>query len=454
MANTQGSQENPFCIDDIEPPRPPHPGKGKAKAYYELHDDKPPTELPVDKIPAVNRARDQGKSNRDSINATGHRQFSYRRYANLTTNKTSRTPAAKHGVEDRVIIIDDDERYFVPQTPSEQLQRETGLMSNETKAVLPSGSRAHVVPPVPSLPLSGLFSPRFGRPHALPHVVQGAGEKEESIPTNLRPVDPVVNNTAQSPNIDVALAGSLQGSWRGATPISHRYNHHSNTGKAFPQGVNITPDDMVNQRSLAPPIGGRADSEREQTTSRRVKTNATSIPARVNITNEVEKTTGSPEVLERAHKGGDPPTFKMPSNPRAIKTASNAPWRPSGNEQSVHQSARNYAYPQSSAPVSEGDSYSASVPKRRDVDERLTATEAHTSTLTAPPFPSMSSGTTPDNAFAISTSSSGLNSVGSRWHGVNSMTIMQNPVEAIDHLERSGKFLQESQDCPAWLPLN
>jgi hypothetical protein len=463
MANTQGSQENPFCIDDIEPPKPPHPGKGKAKAYYELHDDKPPTELPVDNIPAINRVRDKVKSNRDSINATGDRQFSYHRSANLTANKTSRTPAARHGAQDEIIIIDDDEPYFTSQTPSEQLRRETDLMSNEEKAMLPSGSRAHAVPPAPSLPLSGLFSPHFGRRQALPHAVPEVGEKGKPIPTTSRPVDPVVINTAQSPNIDVALAGSPQGSWRGATPISHGHNQYGNTDKTFQQGVNITPDDMANQRSFALPIGDRVDPEREQTTSRRVSTNATSIPARVNITNEVGKTSGSPDVPERARNGGNAnafqsPTFKMPSKPRASKTASNDPWRPSGDERSVHQSERKHAYSQSSVPVPEGNSYSASVPMRRDVDERPerapssssnsshqkenpehhqavearlmngilvgsvsalsavvpTTTGAHTSASTAPPLPLLSSGTTPDNASTILAPSSGPNSVSSK----------------------------------------
>jgi hypothetical protein len=407
MANTQGTAENPFCIDDIEPPRPPRPDKGnaKAKAYYELHDDKSLTDLPVDGKPTVNRAPNEGKSNRNSINAARDRQISYGRHANITTNSSSRTPAARHGVEDEVIIIDDDEPSFTPQTPSKQLQRETGSMPSETKAVIPSGSRAHAVPPAPSLSLSGLFSPRFGRPH----VLLGAGEKEKLIPPTSRPVDPVVKNV----------------------------------NKTFPQGVSTTPVEIANKRTLAPPTGDPADPEREQATSRRVNTNATSIPTRVNVINEVKKTIHSPEVPERARKGVESSASKMPMKPRAIKTASSAPWRPSGNDRSIHQSARNHAYSPISVPVSKGNSYSAQVSKRRNVDERPdetsntssshqketpehyrvveatslnglvldsvsalpdvnpTTTGAHASTSAAPLLPLLSSGTTPKNAFAI-----------------------------------------------------
>jgi hypothetical protein len=70
MANTQGSFENPFCIDVIEPSRPPRANNGKAKAYYEVQNDRPRTDLPVDAIPSESRAWGEGKSRRDSNNVT------------------------------------------------------------------------------------------------------------------------------------------------------------------------------------------------------------------------------------------------------------------------------------------------------------------------------------------------------------------------------------------------
>jgi hypothetical protein len=501
MANTQGSLENPFCIDDIETLRPSRPDKGKAKAYYELHDDKPPTELPVDELSAVNRALDRGKSNRGSnYNATPDRASSSRRLSNFTTNKTSRTPA-KPGVGDEVITIDDDEPYFTPQTPQtlqellrsqEQLRREllgdASFISSEAKDVIPSRSGVHPVPLTSSLPLSGHASPRFGQPQASSHLESRAGEKEKVTPPTSRLVNLLVGDTAELLNTNGALARPTEESWRGPAPISHRYNHHNNANGTFPH-INAAQVDMEDQRSLNPPIGGRAGHEREQTTSRRVETNATSIPARVNVANEVGKTTDSPEVSERARKGGDLPAFRLLSKPRAIKTASSAPWRTSGNERSVHQPAKNHAHSPSSEAGSKGKSHSASVSRRRDVDERPaeasssssghqkenpelhrvvrerssnaiilgtvstpssvepTAMGAQISTSTATPLPLLSSDTTPGNASTIPTLSSRLNPLDLRSHDANVITTPKPP-EPVEHSERSGKILRTSQSCP------
>jgi hypothetical protein len=349
MANTQGSLENPFCIDDVEPPRPPRSDKAKAKAYYELHDDRPPTELPVDAIPTNSRARDKGKSRRDSNNpTTSDHATTFRRSSDSTTNRTSRTPA-KPGIGHEIITIDDDGPSFTPQSAS--TRRESSTMSSDAKAVVPSGSGTHAASRTPSLPLSG-FPANL---QAWAQVASTVVEKETITPPPSRLAYLLANSTTHAPNVTTP-AERPEGPWRGSAPISHTRDHVGNSDKTSPHSGNAAPLHMTVHRPLDPPIGARADSGREQATSRHVETNATSIPARINDINEGRNTISSPEVPERARKSADLLAPRLSSKPRAIKTASSAPWRTSGRAD--YHPAKQNANPLSSGPVPKEDSHS------------------------------------------------------------------------------------------------
>jgi hypothetical protein len=462
MANTQGSLENPFCIDDVEPPRPSRSNNGKAKAYYELHDDRPPTELPVDAIPTNIRAWDKGKSRQDSNNVTSDHATTFRRNSNFTTNRTSRT-TAKLGVGDEVITIDDDEPCFISRS-------ESSTASDDAKTRTPSGSGTYAMPRTLSMPVRS------------PHFASTAAEKESSIPPPSRLAYLLANNPAQSRKPSVVQPARLGELCRSPTSLPRRNNHLGNSAKTPPQDVNAVPVDVTDQRPLGPPIGAQADPGRGQTTSRQVETNATSIPARVNDVNKGSNTNSTPKVPDRARKSADAPAFRLSSKPRAIKTASSAPWRASSSARSDHDPTRKHALPPSPGPVirpvSRGNPVGDSPPvtshdnpgpqkENLQLDQVVPDREssaltpgsfsalpevdsaamgAHVSTPTVASLPLASSGkdTTQDNEFAASAQSSQLISPGSSSHDSNATAITQEPPEPMEHAERPGKYLQET----------
>jgi hypothetical protein len=473
MANTQGSLENPFCIDDIEPSRTPRANNGKAKAYYELHEDRPPTELPVDAIPSNSRARDKGKSRRDSNNVTSDHASTSRRSSNFTANRTPRTPA-KPGAGDEVITIDDDEppTCFTPRSKS-------STMSGDAKAVVPSGSGTYAMSRTPSLPVTS------------PHFASTTVEKESSIPPPSRLAYLLANNPAQSRKTSVVPPASacLAEPWRDPAPLPRRNDYLGNSNKTPPQDVISAPVDMTDQRPLGPTIGIQPDTGRKQIASRHVETNATSIPARVNDVNEGSDTSSAPKVPDRARKTADATAFRLPSKPRAIKTASSAPWQKSGSARSDHKSTRNHALPPSSEPISKEESHSEPVSRpvsrRRRVEDSPTVTSndspsyqeenlkldpitpdqelsasppgsvltpldvdsaalgAHVSTSTVIPLPLVSSekDTTRDNESAISAQSPQSNPIGLSSRDANAAAITQEPPEPIEHADRLGRYI-------------
>jgi hypothetical protein len=101
---------------------------------------------------------------------------------------------------------------------------------------------------------------------------------------------------------------------------------------------------LPTQRSSYPPIGSRADSEREQTTPRRVEANASVN----NDGNESGKFSTIPQVLERTHKGGQYDAPQLPIKARAVKSATSPPKRKTVSDRSARRPARNHAQPPSS----------------------------------------------------------------------------------------------------------
>jgi hypothetical protein len=462
MANTQGSLENPFCIDGVEPPRPPRSNNGKAKAYYELHDDRPPTELSVNAIPTNSRAWDKGKSRRESNNVTSDHATTFRRNSNFTPNGTSRA-TARPGVGDEVITIDDDEPCFTPRS-------ESSTMPGDAKARTASGSRTFAMPRTPSLSVTS------------PHFASIAVEKESSTPPPSRLAYLLANNPAQSRRPNVVPPARLEEPCRGPASLRRRNNHLGNSDKTPPQHVNAALVDMTDQKPLGRPIGAQADPGRGQTTTKQVETNATPIPARVSYVNEGSNTTSTPKVSDRARKSADAPAFRLPSKPRAVKTASSAPWRISSSARSDHDPVRNHALPPSpgpiirpaskghrmegSPPVTSHDSpgpqkenplldqvvpdrelsasSSGSVPALPDVDSAAMGAQLSTPTITSLPLASSEKETTRDNESTASAQSPQLNSLGSNSHDVNAATITQEPPEPIEHAERPGEYLHKA----------
>jgi hypothetical protein len=98
------------------------------------------------------------------------------------------------------------------------------------------------------------------------------------------------------------------------------------------------------QRSSYPPIGGRADSGREQTTPRRVEANA---PVN-NDGNESGKLSTIPQSLERTNKSGQHDVPPLRIKARAVKSATSPPKRKPVSERSAHRPARNHAQSPSS----------------------------------------------------------------------------------------------------------
>jgi hypothetical protein len=365
MANTKGSAENPLNVEDMPEPH----------AYIQIDSDDEVTELPVYAVPAASRARHKSKWN--GTNSTlGSGSFSQQK-SDSTEIYPRHTSSTQTSLGTVVLTLSDDDK---PEVVRRLASRRTGTdnLSSGTKAATSSTGDKHPAvsrvqlpertktsePSTRSIPPSRAILPSALEgctvPQASSITTSATNRKEKTSPVVSLSVKSAAQGTTQSGAVNAAYDRFVhdtpqvehpQERQEISTPDARSPTNIRARDGAPIQGINATRVDMSVQKLPYSQIGGRADPECEQTTSGRVKMNATSTSDRVTTINETGEVTRLPGSIQSSGKLGGSHALKVLQKPRAVKSAASPPRRKHSNRP-ILDSARNYAHSPSPVQVS------------------------------------------------------------------------------------------------------